>query len=140
MKRTLLLLFALCFCTALSAQNKHHALSDANVIGHVVDAVSHEHLPGMTIQIKGTTFGTTTDGTGHYFLKMADDPESITYPLLYKYLAAQDCYQIYSNLTPDAGIVIDTCWAKVDWEHNLLWCYGDKDLKDQDPDFCRRIK
>lgn len=69
MKRTLLLLFALCFCTALSAQNKHHALSDANVIGHVVDAISHEHLPGMTIQIKGTTFGTTTDGTGHYFLK-----------------------------------------------------------------------
>lgn len=69
MKRTLLLLLALCFCTALSAQNKHHALSDANVIGHVVDAVSHEHLPGMTIQIKGTTFGTTTDGTGHYFLK-----------------------------------------------------------------------
>ena len=93
-----------------------------------------------TLVVLSTSLHFESATAGHYLLKEVGSGESISYPLLYKYLAAQDCYQIYSNLTPDAGIVIDTCWAKVDWEHNLLWCYGDKDLKDQDPDFCHRIK
>lgn len=51
------------------AQTKQTKVTDANVIGHVVDAKTGEHLVGMTIAIKGTTFGTHTDVTGHYFLK-----------------------------------------------------------------------
>lgn len=43
--------------------------TDANIIGHVTDKDSHEHLPFVTILLKGTTIGTTTDHTGHYFLK-----------------------------------------------------------------------
>lgn len=43
--------------------------TDANIIGHVVDKKTGEHLPYITISIKGTTIGTTTDVTGHYFLK-----------------------------------------------------------------------
>ena len=43
--------------------------SDANMIGHVTDKHSQEHLAFITISLKGTTIGTTTDDTGHYFLK-----------------------------------------------------------------------
>ena len=43
--------------------------TDANVYGHVVDAKTGEHIPYAIIQIKGTTIATTTDKTGHYFLK-----------------------------------------------------------------------
>lgn len=43
--------------------------TDANVYGHVVDRKSGEHIAYATIHIKGTTIGTTTDKTGHYFLK-----------------------------------------------------------------------
>ena len=43
--------------------------SDANIIGHVLDADNKEHLEFITITIKGTTIGTITDVTGHYFLK-----------------------------------------------------------------------
>ena len=43
--------------------------TDANVYGHVKDAKTGEHLPYVVIQIKGTTIGTTTDKTGHFFLK-----------------------------------------------------------------------
>ena len=43
--------------------------TDANVYGHVVDRKSGEHIAYATIHIKGTTIGTTTDNTGHYFLK-----------------------------------------------------------------------
>lgn len=39
------------------------------MIGHVTDKHSHERLPFITISLKGTTIGTTTDETGHYFLK-----------------------------------------------------------------------
>lgn len=43
--------------------------TDANVYGHVIDAKTGEHLPYVIIQVKGTTIGTTTDKTGHFFLK-----------------------------------------------------------------------
>ena len=43
--------------------------SDANIVGHVVDKNSKEHLSYITVALKGTTVGTVTDNTGHYFLK-----------------------------------------------------------------------
>lgn len=43
--------------------------TDANIIGHVIDKHTKEHLPYVTVSLKGTTIGTTTDETGHYFLK-----------------------------------------------------------------------
>ncbi len=43
--------------------------SDANIIGHVLNKATHEHLQYITVSLKGTTIGTMTDGTGHYFFK-----------------------------------------------------------------------
>ncbi len=43
--------------------------TDANIYGHVVDAKSGEHVPYVIIHVKGTTIATTTDMTGHFFLK-----------------------------------------------------------------------
>lgn len=42
--------------------------TDANVFGHVICTDCNEHLSFATLQIKGTTIGTTTDETGHYQL------------------------------------------------------------------------
>ena len=42
---------------------------DAHLVGHVIDEKTGEHLPYVNIQIKGTTIGTVTDESGHYFLK-----------------------------------------------------------------------
>lgn len=44
-------------------------LSDAHIIGHVIDKDTKEHLSYITVRIEGTTFGTNTDATGHYSLK-----------------------------------------------------------------------
>ena len=41
--------------------------SDANFIGHVLDKHSQEHLPYITLALKGTTIQTQTDATGHFF-------------------------------------------------------------------------
>lgn len=43
--------------------------TDANIFGHVLDKKTKEHLPYATFQLKGTTIGTATDETGHYYLK-----------------------------------------------------------------------
>lgn len=62
----ILLVSAIGLSSELAAQERP---TDANIIGHVTDAKTGEHLSGVTIAIKGTTFGTATDATGHYFLK-----------------------------------------------------------------------
>lgn len=49
--------------------------SDANIIGHVLDANTNEYLPYITVTIKSTTIGTTTDAAGHYFLKHLPEGE-----------------------------------------------------------------
>lgn len=78
----------LCLCCALSAtwatndKEKMNA-SDANVFGHVLDKETGEHLPFITIMLKGTTIGTTTDNSGHYFLKNLPEGK---FTIEYKYL------------------------------------------------------
>lgn len=42
--------------------------TDANVTGHVTDAATGEHIPFVTIQVKGTTIGAVSDITGHFML------------------------------------------------------------------------
>ncbi len=56
-------------CVAVQAEPLGKNPTDANIYGHVVDKHSREHLPFMTIALKGTTLGTATDATGHYFLR-----------------------------------------------------------------------
>ena len=66
-------IFILCLCCALTVAQAtgEDRLndSDANVFGHVLDKKTGEHLPFIYVLLKGTTIGTTTDNSGHYFLK-----------------------------------------------------------------------
>ncbi len=48
-------------------------LTDANVVGHVIDKTTNEHIAYVTIRLVGTSYGTMTDATGHYFLKNIPD-------------------------------------------------------------------
>lgn len=73
MKKYIFFLVGLC-CALLPAMADQPELlelkaSDANIIGHVLDKKTGEHLSYITIALKGTTIGTVTDATGHYFLK-----------------------------------------------------------------------
>ena len=42
---------------------------DAHLTGHVLDEKTGEHMPFVSVQVKGTNIGTVTDESGHYFLK-----------------------------------------------------------------------
>lgn len=70
MKKYILFIFCL-LSVSINIEVKANDLNktDANIIGHVIDKKTREHLSYITIALKGTTIGTTTDATGHYFLK-----------------------------------------------------------------------
>jgi outer membrane receptor for ferrienterochelin and colicins len=60
-----------------------HTASDANIVGHAVDAHTGEHLPFATISIKGTTIAALCDATGHFHLKhLAEGTYTLTASLV----------------------------------------------------------
>ena len=70
MKKNIFLILALLLSFNVKGENpKPNQKTDTNIVGDVKDARTGEHMPFITILLKGTTVGTTTDVTGHYFLK-----------------------------------------------------------------------
>lgn len=65
----LLLLFTFTLATYADDDTNQKPKTDANLNGHVIDKNTQEHVPFVTVILKGTTIGTATDETGHYFLK-----------------------------------------------------------------------
>ncbi|TCO94331.1 hypothetical protein EV202_10530 [Bacteroides heparinolyticus] len=53
------------FCLAtlsLHAEDSNKKVrTDANIVGHIIESVTGEHVPGVSIFIKGTTIGTVSD-------------------------------------------------------------------------------
>ena len=43
--------------------------TDNIICGHITDAETKSDLPYVNVVIKGTTLGTTSDGSGHFYLK-----------------------------------------------------------------------
>jgi TonB-dependent starch-binding outer membrane protein SusC len=52
---------------------------EKNVKGKVTDALSGDGLPGVSITIRGTTRGTTTDGAGEYSIKSIDEKTTLVF-------------------------------------------------------------
>lgn len=71
MNKLFMLILCLCCAVTVARATEEDRLndSDANVIGHVLDKKTQEHLSYINVILKGTTIGTATDNSGHYFLK-----------------------------------------------------------------------
>ena len=65
------ILALLCIVPMVSNAEEHgeKKQTDANVYGHVIQLKTGEHLPYVTVTVRGTLLSTTTDATGHYYLK-----------------------------------------------------------------------
>ena len=68
-KLILLAVMCLVYHTLFADETTPTPKSDAHLYGHVIDSKTGEHLPYATVTIPGTTIGTMTDASGHYFLK-----------------------------------------------------------------------
>lgn len=71
MNKIITLILCLCcvFTTAWADDAPTLNPSDANIVGHILDKKTGEHLSFINVFLKGTTIGTSTDATGHYYLK-----------------------------------------------------------------------
>ena len=68
MKKSILL-FAVFILMPLFAEASERRHPEASVHGHVIDRNTGEHVPFLVVSLKGTTVGTSTGDTGHYFLE-----------------------------------------------------------------------
>lgn len=73
MKKIILSLLLSMMAIGLGYAQAESDLTDANVVGHVIDKKTGEHIPYVTIRLVDTNYGTMTDATGHYFLKNIED-------------------------------------------------------------------
>ena len=70
MKKITIIFFSLlCVVTSALADNPELIASDANVHGQVINKDTKKLLSFINVTLKGTTIGTVTDESGHYFLK-----------------------------------------------------------------------
>ena len=81
-------------------------LTDANVVGHVIDKKTGEHLPYVTIRLTGTTYGTMTDATGHYFLKNVANGKYTIEASCIGYISQQYEVTIKSDITQEVNFVL----------------------------------
>lgn len=102
------MLISLCFFyTQAGATQPQQRGTDANIIGHILDKKTREHIPYINIYIKDTKIGTTTDESGHYFLK--DLPEG-TFTLEAKFIGyktAQTKVVIQKNKTVEVNFELE---------------------------------
>jgi len=68
MNKYIFLLVILCCVTKVKAEDLQRN-ADINIVGHVLDKKTGEHLPFINVFLRGTNIGTATDASGHYFLK-----------------------------------------------------------------------
>lgn len=74
-KNILLVFVAICTMTSYAYaenhtdDNKKKTHTDANITGHIINKTTQEHIPFITISIKGTTISALSDESGHFFLR-----------------------------------------------------------------------
>ncbi len=63
------LIIAFCIFIFLLNSTFSQEKTDANIFGHILNNKTKEHIPYISIELKGTTIATASDNTGHYFIK-----------------------------------------------------------------------
>ena len=97
----LLCLFLLLNTTQGIAQN-----TDSHLTGHVLDELTGEHLPFVTVQLKGTNIGTVTDESGHFLLTNLPLGEQT---IIFSYVGYETKEQpvvVISNMTTEIKVSI----------------------------------
>ena len=80
--------------------------TDSHLTGHVLDETTGEHLPFVTVQVKGTNIGTATDESGHFLLTNLSLGE---HTIIFSYVGYESKEQpvvVISNMTTEIKVSI----------------------------------
>ena len=81
--------------------------TDSSIIGHVLDKETQEHLLFVSVGIKGTTIGTTTDETGHYLISNVPEGKHILFTSYMGYKSQEIEVNIVRNKTIEVDFEIE---------------------------------
>lgn len=81
--------------------------TDANLFGHVTDKKTGEHLPYMTVLLKGTTIGTVTESSGHYYLKNLPEGNFVLVVKAVGYKAVERPVVLKRGVTQEVNIELE---------------------------------
>src|SRR5690606_18649405 len=82
MRRVLCWLSGAALMVALLAPTMAHAQEVTSVTGRVTDLASGQPLAGVQVVVKGTTIGTTTDGTGNYSIRVPAGARTLVFSMI----------------------------------------------------------
>ena len=102
MKKTILIILLL-FPLALFAQKG----TDANILGHVVDAKTGEHVSYVSVSLKGTTMGAITDESGHFHIANCPEGQAVLLVRAVGYKMKEMQVNLERNKTLEMSVTIE---------------------------------
>lgn len=81
--------------------------SDANIHGHILDAKTNQHIPYVVLSLKGTTYATGTDASGHYFLKNLPEGNYILVAEVIGYKRAEKSVKLVRNKSIEVNFTLE---------------------------------
>ncbi len=124
MKKILLVLALLCHAAFVYASDAEQArerriirsqgASDAHIIGHVTDKVKGDHLGFINITIEGTTIGTSTDASGHYFIRNLPEGEYVVEASFTGYRSVKQPVVVRSGQTQEVNFRMEEDVVQMD--------------------------
>ena len=116
MKRLFSALVAVIFMipSAMAALNETEGHTDAHIHGHVIDRNTGEHLPYITVILKGTTIGVTTESTGHYMIRNVPEGSFIVEASAIGYKTQQHALTVKSGMSYEVNFVLEEDLVQID--------------------------
>ena len=106
LKRLLIAVAAIAVtCFQLCAQ-RSSGVTDANIVGHVIDAENGEHLTACLVKIAGTNQAALTDASGHYVFRDLKPGEYTLEVSLIGYKGAQKKVSVKNDQTIEVNFEI----------------------------------
>lgn len=105
-RKNILCLGMLCLFLWLNIAQGIAQNTDSHLTGHVLDETTGEHLPFVTVQVKGTNIGTATDESGHFLLTNLPLGE---HTIIFSYVGYETKEQpvvVISNMTTEIKVSI----------------------------------
>ncbi|MDD3062144.1 MAG: TonB-dependent receptor [Massilibacteroides sp.] len=108
MKYYIYIFLSLFCCLTVKAEgDPSFSPTDANVFGHVIDKKTGEHLSYISIFLKNTTIGTTTDATGHFALKNLPEGKFTFVATSLGYVTQEQTVNVRKNKTIELNFVLE---------------------------------
>jgi len=106
MKRVILLIITL-FLSGTCITFADDEKTDATIVGHVINKHTGEHVPFVTVIVKGTTIGTATNESGHFQLNNIPEGQMVIRVQGVGFIAEEKEIKVVASNTQEINFIIE---------------------------------